>query len=308
MSDSKKTEKAPAAGAQTPKAEKPRAEKPKAARRGLPTAAWAAIVVVALAAGAAGGYVVSNMTGGVALEGQTTLSDGQLDSAIATYTYDGQTHDITAREIITQNSTVESAANDDGTYDVPAASDVLSYAQNQVLLDEAAARGITVSDDEVASFTEDMFGSSDYASIASSYGIDEDIARSTLTDSALISKLRDSVVSTTVPDKPTAPTAPADGAEDTPTADYASYVIALLGDEWDSDAGTWARTDGQYYATLSSYEITNDSATYAAAQAAYQVAESAYESAASTVSSEWTDFARGVLANATVQIGSLVAS
>ena len=160
----------------------------------------------------------------------------------------------------------------------------------------------------MAAFAEQMFGTSDYATIASNYGIDEEIAKATIADSATMSKLRDAVVSTPLPDVPTAPAEPEEGAEDTPTADYASYIIGLLGDEWDSEAGTWARQDGDYYATLSSYEITNDSATYAAAEAAYQVASNNYSEVATQVSEEWVAYTRNLLSNATVQVGSLVAS
>lgn len=282
--------------------------------RGLGTPAWVAICVVALVVGVLcghfmiGGTAATSAPAGVALQGKTTLSADELDSTIATYTYNGQTTNITAREVIEQNSAVEDAANEDGTYNVPVASDVVAYAQNAVVLADAAAQGVTVSDDEVAAFAEQMFGTSDYATIASNYGIDEEIAKATIADSATMSKLRDTVVSTPLPDVPTAPAEPEEGAEDTPTADYASYIIGLLGDEWDSEAGTWARQDGDYYATLSSYEITNDSATYAAAEAAYQVASNNYSEVATQVSEEWVAYTRNLLSNATVQVGSLVAS
>lgn len=281
--------------------------------RGLATPAWVAICVVALVVGVLCGHFLlggagSGAPAGVALQGKTTLSTQELDSTIATYTYNGQTTNITAREVIEQNSSVDAAANEDGTYNVPVASDVVAYAQNAVVLADAAAQGITATDDETAAFAEQMFGTSDYATIASNYGIDEEIAKSTIADSATMSKLRDSVVSVELPEQPTAPSEPEEGAEDTPTADYASYIIGLVGDEWDSEAGTWARQDGDYYATLSSYEITNDSATYAAAEAAYQVASSKYSEAATQVSEEWMTYTRNLLSNATVQVGSLVAS
>ena len=97
----------------------------------------------------------------------------------------------------------------------------------------------------------------------------------------------------------------AEGAEDEPTAEYAQYVIGLLGDEWDADANDWARTDGTYYATLSGYEISNDAATYAAASAAYSVASSVYEEAYNQVSEELFAYTDALLSKATIQIGSL---
>lgn len=265
-----------------------------------------AALVVGLAAGALGGRLAQGGEGIISLAGKTTLSESELDSAIATFTYNGTTYDVTAREVIEQSSSIESAVNEDGTYNVPNPDDVVYYAQSEVILLDAESRGLTVGDDEVAAYAEQYFGTSDYATIASTYGLDEDVAKSVLTDSALRVKLRDAVVSTTMPELPTAPTEPEEGAEDTPTAEYAAYIISLVGDEWDSETGTWATTDGEYYATLSTYEITNDSATYAAAEAAYSVAYGNYSTAATEISTEWTAYVNSLFANTSMQLGSLV--
>ena len=274
-------------------------------RRGLPTAAWVVVTVAALVVGVLAGHFLLGGSGGVALAGRTTLSSGELDSTIATYTYEGHSSNITAREVLEEINGSSLSANDDGTYDVPAASDVVSYAQNQILLAQAEDQGITVSDDELSEFASTNFGTDDYDTIASSYGIDAETVQSMLRETLTIRKLQDSVVTTELPDQPTQPTAPADGEEDTPTADYASYVIALLGDEWDADANDWARTDGDYYATLSSYEISNDSATYAAASAAYSVASNLYQTAYTQRSDEWNTYTDALLSQATIQLGSL---
>lgn len=263
-------------------------------------------LVVGLAAGAFGGRLSLGGDGIISLAGKTTLSEAELDSTIATYTYNGTTYPVTAREVIEQSSSIEAAANEDGTYNVPSPDELVYYAQSEVTLIDAESRGLTVSDEEVAAYAEQYFGSSDYATIASTYGIDEDTAKSVLTDSALRVKLRDAVVSTTMPELPTAPAEPEEGAEDTPTAEYAAYIIDLVGDEWDSETGTWATTDGDYYATLSTYEITNDSATYAAAEAAYSVAYDLYSTAATEVSAEWTSYVNTLFSNTSMQLGSLV--
>ena len=275
------------------------------ARCGLPTAAWVVVTVVVLVVGVLAGHFLFGGSGGVALSGRTTLSAGELDSTIATYTYEGRSSNITAREVLEEINGSSLGANDDGTYDVPAASDVVSYAQNQILLAQAEDQGITVSDDELSEFASTSFGTSDYDTIASSYGIDAETVQSMLRETLSIRKLQDSVVTTELPDQPTQPTAPAADEAATPTADYASYVIALLGDEWDADANDWARTDGDYYATLSSYEISNDSATYAAASAAYSVASNLYQTAYSQRSDEWNTYTDALLSQATIQLGSL---
>lgn len=274
-------------------------------RRELPTAAWVVIAVLALAIGVAAGHFLLGGAGTISLNGRTTLSAGELDSTVATYTVDGRTVSVTAREVLEESSgDAELTANEDGTYDVPSASDVLTYAQNQIILADADARGLTATDDEVDEFVSTNLGT-DLATLATSWGIDEDAARSVVADAVTMRKLQDEVATTELPEQPTAPSEPAEGAEDEPTAEYAQYVIGLLGDEWDADANDWARTDGTYYATLSGYEISNDAATYAAASAAYSVASSVYEEAYNQVSEELFAYTDALLSKATIQIGSL---
>lgn len=273
--------------------------------RALPTAAWVVIAVVALAIGVAAGHFLLGGAGTISLNGRTTLSAGELDSTVATYTVDGRTVSVMAREVLEESSgDAELTANEDGTYDVPSASDVLTYAQNQIILADADARGLTATDDEVDEFVSTNLGT-DLATLATSWGIDEDAARSVVADAVTMRKLQDEVATTELPEQPTAPSEPAEGAEDEPTAEYAQYVIGLLGDEWDADANDWARTDGTYYATLSGYEISNDAATYAAASAAYSVASSVYEEAYNQVSEELSAYTDALLSKATIQIGSL---
>ena len=294
-----------------PANDEPAEPEPVAEHRTLPIPVWVAICVAALVVGVLGGYFLLGGAGAgsVSLDGRTTLSAGELDSTIATYTYNGQRQNVTARDVLTAGGgEVEAAVNDDGTYSVPTASEILVYAQNMIILADAEDRGITATEEEVSDYAEQMMGSADLATIAELYGIDEQAVYDTFEQSVVVSKLRDAVCETELPAQPTEPAEPEEGAEDTPTADYASYIIALLGDEWDSEAGTWARTDGDYYATLSTYEITNDAATYAAAEAAYNVAYSAYSDASTKLTEEWTTYTGNLLSHATIQIGTLAAS
>ena len=280
------------------------ADAPAPEKRTIPTLGWVALVVVALAVGLLVGRFMPGSSSTIALAGKTTLAASELDSVIAAYTYKGETFDITAREVIDEMGGTEGAANDDGTYGVPAAGDVVTYAQNQLILRDAEERGLTATEEETTELAEQSFGTSDFDTIASTYGYDKDY----IATMATMTKLRDAVVDVTLPEQPTAPSSPEDGQEDVATAEYASYVIGLLGDEWDAEAGTWARTDGDYYATLSSYEFTADAATYDVAQAAYQVAYGAYSDAYTELSNEWVAYTRGLLSNATIQLGSLAAS
>lgn len=271
---------------------------------GLP--AFIACVVAAVVIGFACGHFLLSNTSSVALNGTTTLTSDQLDSAIASYTYNGSTYDVTAREVFSQSGSVEKQADSDGNYSVPTATDVLSYVRNQVVLKAAADQGITVSDEDVDAYAQSVFGSTDYATLASQYNMDEDALKTTVRDSAIMSKLRDSISSVELPDSPTAPTSPSSDAQDTPTAEYASYIISLAGDEWDRDNNTWASTDGDYYSALSTYEISNDSATYAAAQVAYNVAQSKYTTAITQARSDFNTYCNELLSRSTLQLGSLM--
>ena len=269
---------------------------------GLPV--FIACVVAAVVVGVLAGHFLLGSRS-VALNGTTSLTSDQLDSAIATYTYNGTSTDVTAREVLAQSGDVESQADSDGNYSVPTATDVVSYVRNQIVLKAAEAQGVTVTDEEVDAYAQSVFGTSDYSTLATQYSMDEDALKQTISDSAVMSKLRETVTTTELPDSPTAPTAPSSDATDTPTAEYASYIIGLAGDEWDSENNTWASTDGDYYSALSTYEISNDSATYAAAQAAYYVAQSKYSTAASQVKSEFNTYCNLLLSRSTLQLGGL---
>lgn len=239
--------------------------------------------------------------------GKTSLSEAELDSVVATYTYEGVRHDVTAREVIEESTSLDAALQSDGTYAMPTADDVLAYARNQIIASEAESRGITVTEDEVTQYATDTLGTADFATIAANYGLTEDVAKSLIENAAVMAKLRDEVVTTTLPDYPEAPVAPEDGSADAASADYAAYVISLVGDEWDADNNTWASTDGPFYTALSAYPISNDSATYEAATAAYYVAASNYSAVSQQVSAEWTAFVNSLLSGASLELGSLVA-
>ena len=279
------------------------AEKP-ASKQSVKLPVFIIGAVAALIVGVVVGFFVFGSKS-VALDGKTTLTSDQVDTTVATYTYGGKTYSITARDILTQSGTLDSVANDDGTYDVPSATDVITYARTAVVVTAAESEGVSVTDDEVNEYAEDKFGSSDFSTIASNYSVDEDVAKKMITDSCVMNKLREEKATVDLPEQPTAPTAPSDDATDTPTAEYASYIINLAGDEWDSTNNTWARTDGDYYAALSTYDISNDSATYAAAQAAYYVAYSAYSTAYSESTTAWSDYCNTLLSKATITLGSL---
>lgn len=262
-------------------------------------------VVVALVVGALLGYFVLAKTSSATFSGQTTVAQGDLDKAVASYTYEGTTETISVRDAIESQASLDSVKTDDDTYTLPSADTALTVARNKILAKVAEKQGITVSDDELSSYAEQMTGSSDFSSIASNYGLTEAQAKQIIRESAAMNKLKDQVVSTDAGTAPTAPTTPADESSDEANSTYGAYIVELLGDEWDSANNTWARTDGPYYEALSSEVFSADSATYAQAEKAYYVAYSQYSASSSTVSSEWTNYVNGVLSTATIQIFTL---
>lgn len=261
----------------------------------------AALIIVAVVA-AVIGYVIGSGGFGGTGTGTATVGEGQLDTVIASYTYNGASHDITVRSAIESEYSLESAQNSDGTYSVPSAETIISTVRNNILVSEAESRGIEVSDDEMDQFAESVLGSSDYATLATQYGVTEDQAKEIVRERALIQKLYSQVVpEASTATAPTEPTAPENGDTSTSSAEYAQYIIDLAGDEWDSENNTWASTDGSYYVALGD-AFTGDTATYEQAVTAYYVAYQEYSNQMSGYTTTWTDFANGLFANANIRL------
>ena len=268
---------------------------------------FGAIAVVAVIAAAIIGYVLgSGGLGGSKGAGSSSLTEDQLDTVIATYTYNGQKTDVTARELLESQYSLEALVQDDGTYPTPSADTALNYARNQILLAEADARGITVSDEEMASHAEETIGTSDFSAMAEQYNLSEEQAKEVVRQQTTLQKLYDQIVPEVNASMPTAPTEPADGDTSARSKDYADYIIGLLGDEWDSEAGTWASEDGTFYQALSGTDFTADSASYEEAMTAYYTAYQAYADQSSQASSAWTDFENELFAKAGIDLYGLL--
>ena len=260
-----------------------------------------AIAVVAVVIAAIVGYIFGN--GGFAPKGvgSANLSEDQLDTTVATWTYKGATHNLSARDAIESQYSLDAVKNGDGTYPAPSAQVILAYVQNQILVADAESRGITVSDDEAAEAVEKTLGTSDWATIAKQYGTSEDQAKEIVKQQTMSQKLYAEIV----PDAataPTAPTEPADGNQDAASKDYADYIIGLAGDEWDAEKGTWKSEDGAIATALKGQQFTADSATYAQAMTAYSAAYQAYQVNSSKAASTYTDYVNGLFADANLQM------
>ena len=139
--------------------------------------------------------------------------------------------------------------------DSPTADTTLAYVRNRILLDEAAARGIEPTDDEIAEYAESTIGTSDYSEMSEQYGLSEEQAKSVVKDQLTLKQLYDEVVGDVTASAPEAPTEPADGDTSTASKEYADYIIALAGDEWDAEKGTWASEDGAFATALAGQDF-----------------------------------------------------
>ncbi|MDY2777694.1 MAG: hypothetical protein SOU51_04890 [Collinsella sp.] len=258
----------------------------------------ALLIVVAI-----GGYFVGR--GGFSAKGvsSATLSEGQLDSTVATWSYNGATKSLTAREVIESQLGLDAAKLEDGTYSAPASEAIIAHVRNQILLDEAASRGISVSDEEAADYANLMLGTSDYAVVAERYGVTEDEVDRIVRENALINKLRMQIAPQQEQTAPEAPAEPENGDTAFASKEYADYIIALAGEEWDAEKGTWADANGPMAQALSSSQtFSAESATYTDAQTAFFVAYQAYAESAQGVQKEWNTFANGLFAKADVTL------
>lgn len=260
------------------------------------------VAIIAVIAAAIIGYFVGNGGfGGSKGAGTATLTESQLDTPVASWTYNGEQKSITAREAIETQFSLDTVKNNDGTYPTPSADTIVTYVRNQILLADAESRGVSVSDDEMKTYAEQALGMSDYKTMAEQYGVSEDQAKNIVKQQSTIQKLYAQVVPETAT-KPEAPTEPSDGNQDAASKDYADYIINLAGDEWDKDKGTWAKEGGTYYNALKDQKFTADSATYAQATAAYYAALQEYSEASSAASSKWTEYANNLFAKANLDL------
>lgn len=237
-----------------------------------------------IAGGLAGAGIHAVITTGAAtsLTGVTQLSEGQLSETVGTYTLNGQTHNVTAREALIAAGAL--TKNDSDSYDAPTAEDVLTVARNAAMSDAADERGITASDDEITTYLNDTFGTDDMAAAAEVYGYTEDELRDLVTSAIKNQKLYVEVTDNES-GVGTAPTAPAD---DLDGADAASYIIEIAGNDWNADKNAWADDKSDMAQAVGDFD--GKTAIHEQAEAAYQVAYEAWNTRLTEVMDLWSDF------------------
>lgn len=247
------------------------------------------IAGAAITAAIAGGiYVAPSVIGPAHVEqGQTTLSEDQLDYALGTWTYKGKTHTVTVREAMDMSGAASAYKTDDGDYAMPSASAVLTIAKQEIIAQLAEDNGIKVTDDDIKAAAKAQYGTDDLTSISSAYGTSEDSIEAIIKNNLLQEKYREKVVG----NEPAAPEAPEEGLSD---SDYADYIKNLAGDAW--TGSEWKDTDSDWAATLGDFD--GSSATYDQANAAYNLGLNEWY--ANSGDKKWADIINPELAKATV--------
>jgi hypothetical protein len=202
--------------------------------------------------------------------------------------------------------TLDDFLSEDGTYKLPSSETAVNAARTAILNSEVESRGIEVSADEVAAYAEQNLGTSDFEAIGQTYGMDAAAVEKLITDNCRINALREQVIGTDLPVAPEAPATAEEGKEDEVTKEYADYIIALAGDEWDAEKGAWVDEASPYATALDGADFSKDGASYNAAISAYYVAYQVYNEQSATLSQQWTDFLNGLLSSASIQVGTLV--
>lgn len=244
-----------------------------------------------------------------AFAGKTTLTEGELDSTVATYTYEGKTYGMTARQLIEGTSSLEAADQGDGNYTIPSAETAVNSARQAIETKEIEKRGIEVTEDEVKEYAKTNLGNDDFEAIGSTYGMTGDKAKELIEENLKVTKLRDEVVGEELPPAPEAPKQAEEGKEDEVKKEYGEYIIKLAGDQWNAEKGEWADKEGSYAKALSSFEISADKgASYTAAQNAYYVAYQEYSAKQTELTSKWADYLNGLLSNGAIQVNTLIAA
>ncbi len=263
----------------------------------------AALVIVA----AIVGFFIGNGGFGGKGTGTASLSEEQLESTVASYSYNGKTVNITAREAIESQYSVDNVKDDDGSYSAPSAETILSYVRTKILVEQADKEGVTVSAKEMKKVAKTAIGTSSYKTMAKQYGLSVKQAKQQVKNYALTQKLYKKIVKNSSLTAPTAPTEPADSENltDEEKATYAQYIIDLAGNKWNSKKNTWKSSKSTYAQQVGDFD--GQTATYDQATAAYYVAYQEYSTKASSASSKWTKYENELFAKANIHVYGLFA-
>lgn len=279
--------------------------------------------------GVSGYYLIPHIQVGE-LTGKSSLTTSEFDKVIATYNFKGHNYTITAAEVAdyagtdygqdtnanansnsgnSETNENENGSKDENTYyDIPSTEDVIAAIRDKILTKEMDDKGIKASEKQIKKYVKDNYGSDDFDSLASQYGVDKKVVKSSITRSVRIRQLYKQITGGDTPDSPNAPTSPSDSDYSKKTEDYGSYLMSIIKDDYDSDKNEWKNKKGDYYDALKDDDFDGKTASYSTCVKAYKIAYAQYEEQYDRQSQKWEDYTNELYANTDVHFTNIMPS
>ena len=277
--------------------------------------------------GVSGYYLIPHIQVGE-LAGKSSLTTSEFDKAIATYNFEGHSYTITAAEVAdyagtdygqdadtnansnkSETNENENGSKDENTYyDIPSTEDVIAAIRDKILTKEMDDKGIKASEKQIKKYAKDNYGSDDFDSLASQYGVDKKVVKNSITRSVRIRQLYKQITGGDTPDSPNAPTSPSDSDYSKKTEDYGSYLMSIIKGDYDSDKNEWKNKKGDYYDALKDDDFDGKTASYSTCVKAYKIAYVQYEEQYDRQSQKWEDYTNELYANTDVHFTNIMPS
>lgn len=247
-----------------------------------------------------GKFALGANLGNVTATNSVDVSPQQSGEIIANYTYDGQTKTVTLEDMFTYNDSA-SSANEDGSYPMPTAEQIISYVRTQIIQDAARKADITVSDEDRSEYLTKQFGTDNVDDVALSLGRTAEQVDTLMTEAITQTKLYEKVAGE-VPDLPDYPEYPADGDEEAKGETYATYITQVAGDEFKD--GKWVDAEGEFAGAIADFD--GQEASYKDATLAYQVLYNRASERMNELSAKWRDYENEILKDCAITMGTLI--
>lgn len=277
--------------------------------------------------GVSGYYLIPHIQVGE-LARKSSLTTSEFDKVIATYNFKGHNYTITAAEVAdyagtdygqdadtnansnnSETNENKNGSKDENTYyDIPSTEDVIAAIRDKILTKEMDDKGIKASEKQIKKYAKDNYGSDDFDSLASQYGVDKKVAKNSITRSVRIRQLYKQITGGDTPDSPNAPTSPSDSDYSKKTEDYGSYLMSIIKDDYDSDKNEWKNKKSDYYDALKGDDFDGKTASYSTCVKAYKIAYAKYEEQYDSQSQKWEDYTNELYANTDVHFTNIMPS
>lgn len=277
--------------------------------------------------GVSGYYLIPHIQVGE-LAGKSSLTTSEFDKVIATYNFKGHNYTITAAEVADYAGTdygqdadtnangnkSETNENENGSkdkntyYDIPSTEDVIAAIRDKILTKEMDDKGIKASEKQIKKYAKDNYGSDDFDSLASQYGVDKKVVKNSITRSVRIRQLYKQITGGDTPDSPNAPTSPSDSDYSKKTEDYGSYLMSIIKGDYDSNKNEWKNKKSDYYDALKDDDFDGKTASYSTCVKAYKIAYAKYEEQYDSQSQKWEDYTNELYANTDVHFTNIMPS